>query len=99
MPKPAEQLKPMPQFRSHDEAGEFWMPHDTTEYIDWSQAQKVRFTTLRPGVYRRLVPSAALTKQRKPMGPAERLRGRRVSAVAADGLHPVTLLRLLRTHS
>ncbi len=66
MPKPAEQLKPMPQFRSHEEAGEFWMPHDTTEYIDWIQAQKVRFTTLRPSAYRRLVPSAALTNQTSP---------------------------------
>jgi hypothetical protein len=38
MPKPAKKLKPIPKFRSHEEAGEFWMKHDTTEYLDWSKA-------------------------------------------------------------
>ncbi|MFN2315512.1 MAG: BrnA antitoxin family protein [Gemmatimonadales bacterium] len=48
MPKPAKKLKPIPEFRSHDEAAEFWMTHDTTEYFDWSTAQRVRFPKLRP---------------------------------------------------
>ena len=33
MPKPAKKLKPIPEFRSHEEAGEFWMTHDTTEAL------------------------------------------------------------------
>ncbi len=48
MPKPTKPLKPIPKFRSHEEAGEFWMTHDTTEYLDWSTAQRVRFVNLRP---------------------------------------------------
>jgi predicted DNA binding CopG/RHH family protein len=57
MPKPtkpkfAKPLKPIPKFRSHEEAGEFWMTNDTTEYLDWSKAQRVRFPKLRPSTTR-----------------------------------------------
>jgi len=31
-------LKPIPHFNSEDEEREFWAAHDSTEYIDWSQA-------------------------------------------------------------
>jgi predicted DNA binding CopG/RHH family protein len=48
MSKPAKKLKPIPVFRSDEEAGEFWMTHDTTEYLDWSTARRVRFPKLRP---------------------------------------------------
>ena len=48
MPKPNKTLKPVPKFRSDEEAGEFWMTHDTTEYLDWSKARRVRFPYLRP---------------------------------------------------
>ena len=48
MPKPAKKFKTVPKFRSHEEAGAFWMAHDTTEYLDWSKARPVRFTKLRP---------------------------------------------------
>ncbi len=37
MPKPTKKLKPNPEFRSHEEAGEFWMTHDTTEYLELEQ--------------------------------------------------------------
>ncbi len=41
-------LKPIPKFRS--EAGErlFWETHDTTEYVDWSQARLGVFPDLKP---------------------------------------------------
>ena len=32
--------KPIPQFNSEDEEREFWATHDSTEYIDWSKAEK-----------------------------------------------------------
>ena len=48
MSKPPKKLKPIPRFRSHEEAGEFWMTHDTTEYLDWSKAKRIRFPKLRP---------------------------------------------------
>ena len=39
-------LKPIPTFRSDEEAGEFWMTHDTAEYFDWSNARHVSFPNL-----------------------------------------------------
>ena len=48
MTKRAKKLKPIPKFKSHEEAGEFWMTHDTTEYIDWSKARRITFPNLRP---------------------------------------------------
>jgi predicted DNA binding CopG/RHH family protein len=66
MPKSAKKLKPIPKFRSHEEAGEFWMTHDTTEYVDWSKAQQVRFTKLRP--------STATISLRLPQGMLDELR-------------------------
>jgi predicted DNA binding CopG/RHH family protein len=48
MSKTPKKLKPIPRFRSHEEAGEFWMTHDTTEYLDWSKGKRLRFTKLRP---------------------------------------------------
>lgn len=66
MSKPAKKLKPIPKFRSHEEAGEFWMAHDTTEYLDWSKAQKARFPKLRP--------STATISLRLPQAMLEELR-------------------------
>lgn len=48
MPKPAKKLKAIPKFRSHEEAGAFWMSHDAAEYLDLSKAQPVPFAKLRP---------------------------------------------------
>lgn len=43
-----KRLKPVPVFRSDEDASEFWMTHDTTEYLDWSKARRVAFPKLRP---------------------------------------------------
>jgi len=49
MPKArARQQKPIPSFRSEQEEREFWETHDTTDYVDWSQGQLVRFPNLKP---------------------------------------------------
>ncbi len=32
--------KPLPQFDSEDEEREFWATHDSTEYVDWSKADR-----------------------------------------------------------
>jgi predicted DNA binding CopG/RHH family protein len=66
MSKPAKPLKPIPKFRSHEEAGEFWMTHDTTEYLDWSKAQRVQFPKLRP--------STTTISLRLPQGMLDELR-------------------------
>lgn len=41
-------LKQIPHFKTEDEEIEFWAAHDSTEYIDWSKAEKVVFPNLRP---------------------------------------------------
>lgn len=33
--------KPIPQFSGEDEEWEFWATHDSSEYIDWSKAEKI----------------------------------------------------------
>jgi hypothetical protein len=38
--------KPIPEFRTEDEAQDFWSEHDSTEYIDWSKARLVAFPNL-----------------------------------------------------
>jgi predicted DNA binding CopG/RHH family protein len=48
MTKRAKKLKPIPKFKSDEEAGEFWMTHDTTDYFDWSKARRITFPNLRP---------------------------------------------------
>ncbi len=32
--------KPIPSFTSEDHERAFWAKHDSTEYVDWSQAQR-----------------------------------------------------------
>jgi predicted DNA binding CopG/RHH family protein len=45
-----QKLKQIPRFKNENEEREFWSTHDSTEYLDWSKAKRVRFTKLRPSV-------------------------------------------------
>lgn len=38
----------LPRFDSEDEEREFWSEHDSTDYVDWSQAQAVTLPSLKP---------------------------------------------------
>lgn len=40
--------KQIPEFNNEDEEHEFWATHDSTEYLDWSQAERVAFPKLKP---------------------------------------------------
>ena len=41
-------LKPIPKFASEKQEREFWQTHDSTEYVDWSKAERgVRFPNLK----------------------------------------------------
>lgn len=40
--------KPIPEFKNEDEEREFWATHDSAEYIDWEQAERVVFPKLKP---------------------------------------------------
>lgn len=43
----AKKLKPIPHFRSEAEERKFWETHDSTDYVDWSKAQRARFPNLK----------------------------------------------------
>lgn len=36
--------------RTEDEEREFWAKHDSTDYVDWSQAKKMVLAELKPSV-------------------------------------------------
>lgn len=41
-------LKPIPHFDSETQEREFWQTHDSTEYLNWSKAQRgVKFPNLK----------------------------------------------------
>ena len=40
--------KTIPTFRSEEEEREFWATTDSSEYFDWSSAQRVTFPNLKP---------------------------------------------------
>jgi predicted DNA binding CopG/RHH family protein len=42
-----KQFKHIPEFKNEDEEREFWTTHDSTDYVDWSKAQKVVFPNLK----------------------------------------------------
>lgn len=43
-----KKLKPIPKFRGEKEWANFWMTHDSTEYVDWSKAERAVFPNLKP---------------------------------------------------
>ncbi|RLB53379.1 MAG: hypothetical protein DRI90_21220 [Deltaproteobacteria bacterium] len=40
--------KKLPRFESEQEERRFWLTHDSTEYIDYADAQPVVFSNLKP---------------------------------------------------
>ncbi len=40
-------LKPIPDFKSPEEEATFWVTHDSSDYIDWSKAEKAIFPNLK----------------------------------------------------
>ncbi len=42
--------KRIPKFRSEAEERRFWTTHDSTDYLDWSKAERALFPNLKPSV-------------------------------------------------
>jgi predicted DNA binding CopG/RHH family protein len=59
-------LKPIPDFQSEAEERAFWESNDTTDYIDWSKAEKVSLPNLKP--------SSTAISLRLPNGLLERIK-------------------------
>ena len=45
---PDDKLIHIPAFNNETEEREFWESQDSTDYVDWSKAQPVRFPNLKP---------------------------------------------------
>lgn len=41
-------IKPVPAFKNATEERKFWESHDSTDYVDWSKAERVRLPNLKP---------------------------------------------------
>lgn len=41
-------FKVIPKFQSEAEERDFWLNHDSTEYVDWSKADVTVFSNLKP---------------------------------------------------
>ncbi len=44
----SKKRKSIPVFKSEAEERTFWESHDSTDYVDWSEAKRVRFPNLKP---------------------------------------------------
>lgn len=44
----SKQLKPLPKFANEAEERHFWENHDSSEYLDWSKAQRIVLPKLKP---------------------------------------------------
>jgi predicted DNA binding CopG/RHH family protein len=59
-------LKPVPAFANEADERAFWETHDSTDYVDWSKAQRVRLPNLKP--------SSAAISLRLPVPLLERIK-------------------------
>ena len=65
--RPAQARKPpVPRFRSEAEERAFWQEHDSADFVDWSEAERVRLPDLKP--------STATISLRLPEGMLEELK-------------------------
>ncbi len=40
--------KPIPKFKNEDEEQNFWSENDSSEYLDWTSAERMLFPNLKP---------------------------------------------------
>ena len=44
----SKKLKTIPKFQNEADERRFWETHDSTDYVDWSKAKRMRFPNLKP---------------------------------------------------
>lgn len=42
------QFKPVPVFKDEAQERKFWETHDSTDYLDWRKAERIRLPDLKP---------------------------------------------------
>ena len=65
-------LKSIPKFRNEAEERRFWETHDSSNYVDWSKAERVRLPNLKP--------STTSISLRLPVTPSSAYQGCRQQA-------------------
>ncbi len=48
MPKVKQRMRNLPKFESEDQERNFWASHDSTDFVDWRRAERVKLPNLRP---------------------------------------------------
>ena len=61
-----KKLRPVPAFKTEADERKFWKTHDSTDYMDWSKAERVRFPNLKPSTTAILI--------RLPLGLLEQIK-------------------------
>ncbi len=44
----SKKSNPVPIFKSETEERAYWESHDSTDYVDWSRAERIRVPNLKP---------------------------------------------------
>jgi predicted DNA binding CopG/RHH family protein len=44
----SRKTRPLPKFHDEPEERRFWETHDSSDYVDWSKAERVRLPNLKP---------------------------------------------------
>ncbi|WP_298256267.1 BrnA antitoxin family protein [Bradyrhizobium sp.] len=55
-----------PKFKTEAEERKFWETHDSTDYVDWRKAERIRFPNLKP--------STTAISIRLPLGLLEQIK-------------------------
>jgi predicted DNA binding CopG/RHH family protein len=42
--------KQLPKFKNEDDERAFWTTHDSTDFMNWKQAERVAFSNLKPSI-------------------------------------------------
>ncbi len=48
MPKVKQRMRNVPKFEREDQERDFWASHDSTDFVDWRRAERVKLPSLRP---------------------------------------------------
>jgi predicted DNA binding CopG/RHH family protein len=48
MPKVKQRMRNVPKFQSEDQERDFWASRDSTDFVDWRRAERVKLPNLRP---------------------------------------------------
>ncbi len=48
MPRVKQRMRKVPRFVGEDQERGFWTSHDSTDFVDWRQAERVKLPNLRP---------------------------------------------------